>query len=912
MKAITPLPSFSSKMSLPVTPTISTLPDPRILQQNRTNMTILHFLITYPKWSVSLFLFLASTSLPLPSVDDAIHQPIRQLRSLLRAEANAYQQCVRRSFQRCSIAIDEAVQVEDGRVAQVRRSNEQRLQQLNNLNGACLQVTQTARNALQAWSQANTRGVPTVNDTRVCTSGDQGHLTILLQNGVVAVENDLSGMDNYVSNSESFSHRLVQYTHELAKYNYQYFVADKVQPVVKLLDQITAPSFNPKAIQLNLDGLNLDAHVGLSLQGVQDVLQRAANEMGIMMERLQEFDQSIASFHLQYLNLYANFVKVITFVQDLSLGLPLPGYFDVGSIPLADSLLPFHIGIPQFQGGLLSLPGIPQLISNTTRQVVEELDKVISKMARGATTQVGLAEQDLAHQLRDMLTLQNYHPPVFSGLEEEISKLHQESQQAINNVKHGLNQLWTTSSNNVMDILPPASELDPNNVTYFEANASSFDYLEPEFPSLSIPLFLKTIFGWLLHYMWLTELILQGLRLWRLDSKYSRNATPDLPEIDYLTNHDGDEVCNNNNRDQDSYLQRKLRSIQILGFTMLKYMCCNFWMIVALFAIPLGLGLSCLMYPHYRVNCVESRNGTFIARHLWAPVVVNEANLGGNTMFLLGEAQLVHDKSTICNRNFTETTRDHRLELSQLSQIQQQYNQTLLLVSLMDNCVDLVAVDNSLEQACCGLKGYSHANGCGPRDGVHSNWSCPIDHSSNPPAAFLPLRQYLSHPTCPLPQGNSNGATTSAEWRLDDSRFNCEAMPKICQVPCRSVDEEWILHQVIQAECAIEGYYFGCIFLFLVALYHAIMLNLWTMFVFNGVKCLWWRQLNPNGLVFKTRIYEDGTLVREAHLREDRSERIRTVLQRFQLFGYLQLSIGIIFFMAWMISFAFLSNLVAE
>jgi hypothetical protein len=35
------------------------------VQANRSNMTILHFLMTAPKWSISLFLFLAAHSVPL-------------------------------------------------------------------------------------------------------------------------------------------------------------------------------------------------------------------------------------------------------------------------------------------------------------------------------------------------------------------------------------------------------------------------------------------------------------------------------------------------------------------------------------------------------------------------------------------------------------------------------------------------------------------------------------------------------------------------------------------------------------------------------------------------------------------------------------------------------------------------------
>ena len=64
-------------------------------QDSRTNMAILHFIMTSPKWSITLFLFLAAKTFPIPTPRDAIQKPLERLRLAYALESSSYQQYAR-------------------------------------------------------------------------------------------------------------------------------------------------------------------------------------------------------------------------------------------------------------------------------------------------------------------------------------------------------------------------------------------------------------------------------------------------------------------------------------------------------------------------------------------------------------------------------------------------------------------------------------------------------------------------------------------------------------------------------------------------------------------------------------------------------------------------------------------------
>ena len=68
------------------------------LNRNRTVMTILHFQLTYSRWSLALFVMLANATLFLPTAQDAIWQPIQDVRVMVREESQQHYECTAHAF----------------------------------------------------------------------------------------------------------------------------------------------------------------------------------------------------------------------------------------------------------------------------------------------------------------------------------------------------------------------------------------------------------------------------------------------------------------------------------------------------------------------------------------------------------------------------------------------------------------------------------------------------------------------------------------------------------------------------------------------------------------------------------------------------------------------------------------------
>eukprot|EP00538_Stauroneis_constricta_P003568 CAMPEP_0119568476 /NCGR_PEP_ID=MMETSP1352-20130426/38975_1 /TAXON_ID=265584 /ORGANISM="Stauroneis constricta, Strain CCMP1120" /LENGTH=86 /DNA_ID=CAMNT_0007617881 /DNA_START=51 /DNA_END=308 /DNA_ORIENTATION=+ len=61
-------------------------------------MAIFHFLITVPRWSFSLFVWISSLVVPLSTLETGINHPLERLRKVVDLESSSYASCVDRSF----------------------------------------------------------------------------------------------------------------------------------------------------------------------------------------------------------------------------------------------------------------------------------------------------------------------------------------------------------------------------------------------------------------------------------------------------------------------------------------------------------------------------------------------------------------------------------------------------------------------------------------------------------------------------------------------------------------------------------------------------------------------------------------------------------------------------------------------
>jgi hypothetical protein len=870
----------------PVTPLNSPLTEEEI-QRNRTFMTVVHFMMTYPRWSISIFLLLASRSISLPVASQAVRQPLSDLRAAVTTEADLYRECVRDTFDSLADLWNETASAEWTRTAQVRTQNMQVLLALTEQTDTCVATETTARRALQqVWrrdtvvnisnSNENTTAVPTSIEpvwlappsALQCAATDRANLTALLGPNAALVEGRVSGfLTTYIDSSSGALLGMADYAETRSAYDYEYFVGLKLEAVLQLLD---ASLLDVPDISLSLDQMALMQTLRDALQAILDALAESQIRVDLLTARIVEFQVSLQDFYDSYLDLYGRLERVGLFIRDfLPAGVSLPTELDLSDVLLADFLLPPTFALPSFPGDILD---VDTLVDDFIRRVLDILTDIFAQLAEKASEQLLDVLQELDEQLRELLTLEDYKPPQFVGSRPGIGSIFDEL-----DFLYDLGELARLSTLNALQQVPEFEpivfsqgpslpDLDFRNIS-LNGSSTSFDYLKPSFPAFSIPEVIEAFFLWIFAYQWIIEVVVQLLRLWRLKRKYEKDATPDLPELDY-----GSDEAEN---------PKVSTTLSFLHISFLKHFMTP-WMALALILLPFSIITVTIWFPHVKTNCIDSRNGTFVARNIMSPLLINEANIPGNAYYSSKELECQGNQRRVCDVMFAESDTLHRSELASLFSATYRYNQSTDNLGVFDRCIETDFLDNQFEIDCCGLEGY--ASEC---DAAQNTTLCPIDNSTVPASSFRPLGEYLSEPSC---------QADVTEWVVEDSRFDCQVSP------CTGVDSDLIRFLSIEADCQVEIYIIKCGLLVMLALYHAIMVNLCTTLAFNGVKHLRWRSLRPDGIRFRTQINEDGELVKGGD-RDERSARIAVAMKRFELIGCVQIILASVFFVIWFVSF---------
>ena len=210
------------------------------LNRNRTVMTILHFQLTYSRWSLALFVMLANATLFLPTAKDAIWQPIQDVRVVVREESQQHYECTAHAFAAVEKQLNKTLKQEYNRISIIDANNTKTIQWYQNLSSQCLNASVLSRRALQTWRLE--RPIPVYNDTSICTEQDRYNLTNWLGQDNRLVENQVAGaVEGYVDSSRSTSNLLLDYAQSRAAYDYDYFVAIKIQSVLSLLGNAELP-----------------------------------------------------------------------------------------------------------------------------------------------------------------------------------------------------------------------------------------------------------------------------------------------------------------------------------------------------------------------------------------------------------------------------------------------------------------------------------------------------------------------------------------------------------------------------------------------------------------------------------------------------------------------------------------------
>ena len=866
-------------------------PSPREIHRNRAFMTVLHFVLTYPRWSFSLFLLFANWTTPLPTAKEQVTQPVRDLQAVVRTEAKLYHECVKTSFQFQDVHMDQVVAVEQERVAVARAA--QQIAQTAVATDQCYNTTIKIQRSLQQWYRM---GFDLLNETTwsnattMCSADDQERFNEILGADLTVLNNSIQSiLEAYIAQSLQTLRTLLQYSRDRSSYDYDYFVGIKIQAIIGVLDQFAVP-----AIQLTLPEQELALQLRNILQGLLDALHGAYVRIDLLTLRLVEFEASIQAFKLNYIKLYSRFKDIRIFVLEfLPTGVSLPKFFDISGIPVAAVLMPPVFEIPQFG----PLPDIEDLISEYIIKAMQLIAWLLEEAAKEASEQTRRIIEEILELLRQLTLLEDYDPPKYprsEGVEtpeDEVARL--------DNLADKTRVATQVALDGVVDLFddvpePGPSDLgDVDNSNTIENNQTQFNLLNLSVPEIQIPVWILTVVGYVFSYSFVVECLIQAVRFYRLKRKYERHSVPELPEIDYLVGTE--EAINAAEEEKEA----KPSKLEVAKSMLLKNMM-NPMVIVGLVIFPFVLSVFVFWFPHVKASCIDSRRGTFLARRVFKPIQVNKANVQGYALHTLSQSRCHRKQRAVCRRQSRESDVALRNDAAALFALQTHFNDSTEILGVVDRCVDTDKLDGQFWDNCCGLEGYVH-------DGTdclldQQRDLCLIDDHVSPPTAFRPVGESLLDSAC---QMDANLFSTQG------ALFNCSVLEESCnRVPCSGVDADLIEEMTIEADCSGEIYFIQvCLFLALMIL-HAIMINIWNALLFNGVMHLRWRKLKSE-LKFTTHVTTSGELVKGGDVQE-RTDRIEKAMKRFELSGWIQIGLSAAVFLVWLVTFVALKKLVAH
>lgn len=520
------------------------------VKKNRVWMVIFHFIVAYPRWSVSLFLFLASLSVPLlPSMSVAASLPYESLQVFVDQEAQAYYQCNADAFDNHNKRMVEITDKEYQNVLAKRQSNQVVLEEANKIAQECSVAGAKAREALYNWT-AEAQPILYFNASNGCTDDDRNSIADSLgQENQEVASQVTSVMGDYVDSSQSSLGHIQSYARKRMKYDYNYFLRDRIHPVIELLKKFNvsadvgvSPLFS---MQFSVDPKGLLDDLLQLLQPIEDALKKAKMQIDILMSRLQAFHESIEKLMKFYDKMYERVAKVRDFIVDMHLPfLHIPDWLTVDDVPLSIELRPIGFEIPNFSPDILD---IDILIQNFETGATDFIAELLKKLEEEANQSLYNLSETLVEEIRDLLVLKDYNPPKYQGSSPEISSPEEEAnylsklgETAESKTKKSLEIIQGLRNASKTNMLADTPKVEPDNFS-FSGNTTTFDYQKARFPAFSVPELLSSFLVFILNYQWIFEMVIQLIRLWRLKNKYEVDATPDLPEIDFGTVETGEQ-----------------------------------------------------------------------------------------------------------------------------------------------------------------------------------------------------------------------------------------------------------------------------------------------------------------------------------------------------------------------------------
>lgn len=848
----------------------------------RLALLLAHFCLTYPRWSWGLFLFFASRSVPLESVQEGLQQPFQRMRSIVYQESRAYETCTRRFFyESVPLKRNRTLRAESRRIETVQTHNQEIIERLQTTIHGCARNVESARSALRTWVQAQS-GMehsvvfPLVSNRTQCPDKTRRDLDEWLWDVSPSRRQVLEIFDEFWERSNDSMNRLSEYSMQRVAYDYDYFVGQKMD-----LAWFDASLYAPPGLDLsNLLSLNddlLDAFDGQVFRVLNDAMVRVV----LLERRLLTFFESIEGFDVNYRELYDRLVAASGFVRDfLPRGIPVPSYFDLDGIPVADLLLPDVFESIHFD---TDLPELGRVKNQFLKTLQDHLDEVREEI-KDSVQEVAIT---LKQALKDKFSLEDYHPPLYDrhanvnqSIQTDLAATQELGEQTRANLDHSLRfGLLKLNAGETVARVPNVSLTTPPDL---DGDTTFRDFLKPELPFVLFPRLLVVMFTLFISHRWLVEALIQCIRAWQTYRRLHQTVDPEMPKIVY-----------GSQEEERPYAE----TLWVIQKTVLKHFITP-WMAMGLILLPFALFGTTLWLPHVKTSCIDSAHGTVLGRHVVVPILINQAMMIGNSLHVQSQLHCHRETERLCYESFFASDELQRKYEQTSAQLRFDFEQSKRLLHLMDSCIEVDTLDGLFQSACCGWGGYTDV--CDEKTEV---LNCPVDNRTSPFRPFLPVGSYLSSESC---------SKDLSDLRVQDGRFNCSKLNNMCSASaCSGVNRPLLTTTVISAECHIEVYFTKVCLLVLMALYHAIMINLCCTLFLNGLKQSWWRKVCPDGIRLETYMNEKGEIVTGSYP-EERSARIAATMRRYDLMGKLQLTLGCGIFLVWFISFFVFRSLLSQ
>ncbi len=854
----------------------------KILVRNRARVSVLRYMLGFPKTSLTFFLFIMCFVLPISRPYESVQQPMQDLGLLVQHEAARANESYFEQYATQIINMTQTAVAAKQQLQAERTYNQDLVEKAKVLEQKTWEQLKYSRRLLQqVWLLENTTTAFVRNDT--CSAAEVRDLMRRVYGNQEEAFNVkgavLKALEQFVQTSRATIRHVTDYTKDRTQYDYDYFIGLKMVPALNLIQSISAPELDFSVYQMDLL-LKLEVLI-------QDLLG-PFNEFYVRLDmykaHINGLSVSVTNFHLYALDLYARLQMSADWVKDfLPNGAPLPKFLNLKGLALPDSFLP-EMDLPSFSTPLPNMTAVKLDFSNRVLVIIADF---LQEVARKASEETQEAIRIALEALKELLTLEDYHPPQYESLQggslDDVNdQLEKDGRNVLEESRKALLGIFASLEYERDKVPRPDLSLEDGleDEDFSDDDESLFDWMAVEFPTISLP-FLARLVAFLISWQLLVDAIIQFIRFWRLQKKWEDWAVPKLPDVNLAsTPSPGPEE------------EKKPSAMSQNGRALMENCTFGTWIFLVLgllFLVALAIYV-----PTVKSQCIDSQEGTFMARKFLGPNYVNEANRKGSARAGVLRANIRKEKRNLCEYIYDNGKRYEKM-LYEAHQAAVDAHTALLLDAqyerqLMQRCVDVAQLDEHMTSTCCGLEGHydfdyktEQSNQICAAD--QQKGDCPMDAQSDPLSPFRTLSHYLGHPV--FDQFDAN------QWTLAETDIDyCDVLDDLGKLELDAIDEELILDLSIEAFCKTEVWFIQVLVGGAVLIVFALIMHLKCDLFFDGTKRVYWRQLSAESTVkCYADVREDGSFSVNVNMYE-RAERIRAALKSYEFIGKCKLRLA--------------------